>query len=309
MSPFTTALESMGFFVGKRSTSNYDFTSLSLASSLNATHLTSLEENSTDMGPVRDLITSSGISEVFRAGGYRIIQIGSWWQIRSSDSLGQSRWRYRFLNEFNMVLIDTSILAVIEEPLLAPLTRASVLDGFDSIESAARLPGRKFVFAHIISPHPPLLFARDGSPVGLFKSISGKFNARSGYLDQSIFVADRIVRTVKEVLRRSVRQPVIILQSDHGSGTVLHHTALDGLGSPTTDFLREQFSILNAFLVPPELHRDLYDTISPVNTFRVLLNHWTEPTLPLLEDRSYFSTYSFPFQFQDVTEIVQYRAE
>jgi hypothetical protein len=50
----------------------------------------------------------------------------------------------------------------------------------------------------------------------------------------------------------------------------------------------------------------LYDTITPVNVIRVMLNEYFAADLPLLEDRSYHSPYGIPFWlFEDVTHIVR----
>jgi hypothetical protein len=305
---FTAFLEQKGFFVADRSTSNYAFTALSLSSSLNAAYLNPLADllgdRTNDIHPLQDLIRVNAVTETFRAGGYRIIQVGSWWEVKSSDSVAQPRARYSFLNEFNIVLVSTSILSMIDGQLLAPLVRKRVLDSFTAVEQAATLPGRKFVFAHILSPHPPYLFGRDGTPLGSVKSIFRRVDTRSGFLDQSIFVTTRIRQTIERVLASSTRKPIIILQSDHGFGTVWS-AAVAGVGAPTEKFLQAQFGILNAFLVPAELRPALYNSISPVNSFRVIMNYLSDARLPLLEDRSFFSTFIAPYRFREVTETVR----
>jgi hypothetical protein len=48
--------------------------------------------------------------------------------------------------------------------------------------------------------------------------------------------------------------------------------------------------ILNAYSLPGvEMAEVYYPAISPVNSFRVILNRYFESNLPLLEDRSYFA--------------------
>jgi len=44
----------------------------------------------------------------------------------------------------------------------------------------------------------------------------------------------------------------------------------------------------------------LYDSISPVNTFRVVLSQYFDTTMALLPDRSYFSFLERPYRFYDV---------
>jgi len=48
-------------------------------------------------------------------------------------------------------------------------------------------------------------------------------------------------------------------------------------------------SILNAYYVNDEAKRDLYATITPVNTFRIIFNDYFGTNYPLLDDKSYFA--------------------
>jgi hypothetical protein len=43
----------------------------------------------------------------------------------------------------------------------------------------------------------------------------------------------------------------------------------------------------------------LYASITPVNTFRLILDHYFEAGYPLLEDISYGSSYKNPFKFTE----------
>ncbi len=55
--------------------------------------------------------------------------------------------------------------------------------------------------------------------------------------------------------------------------------------------------ILNAYFLPGESDGLLYPSISPVNTFRVILNLYFGGQYPLLEDISLFSKYDDPYDF------------
>ncbi len=66
--------------------------------------------------------------------------------------------------------------------------------------------------------------------------------------------------------------------------------------------VRERLSILNAYFLPGEGAVELYKEITPVNTFRLILNRYFGTDLKLLEDRSYFSTCEHPYRFLDVTD-------
>ena len=68
--------------------------------------------------------------------------------------------------------------------------------------------------------------------------------------------------------------------------------------------MHERMSILNAYFFPGRSYQELYPEITPVNTFRVVLNTFFGADLELLPDKNYFSTWSEPYQFVDVTGAV-----
>ena len=68
--------------------------------------------------------------------------------------------------------------------------------------------------------------------------------------------------------------------------------------------LVERMSKLNAYYFPARKYEGLYGKITPVNSFRVVLNTYFGANLELLPDRSFFSTWSEPYHFIDVTDTV-----
>jgi hypothetical protein len=67
--------------------------------------------------------------------------------------------------------------------------------------------------------------------------------------------------------------------------------------------LGRKLRILNAYYLPGDPTTEPYPTITPVNTFRVILNGYFGGSLPLLPDRTYvFTDYDHPYRFEDVTD-------
>ena len=89
---------------------------------------------------------------------------------------------------------------------------------------------------------------------------------------------------------------VVIIQGDHGSK--LH---LDQGSLKDTD-VEEAFSTLMCIRAPEPVTRALYDEMSSVNTFRLVLRGLFEADLPALPDRSYYSTWEDPLGFEEVTD-------
>ena len=61
-------------------------------------------------------------------------------------------------------------------------------------------------------------------------------------------------------------------------------------------------SILYAAYLPDGGRDGLDDAITPVNTFRVILDRYFGSKLGRLPDRNYYSPYSTPYRFSDVTD-------
>jgi hypothetical protein len=86
------------------------------------------------------------------------------------------------------------------------------------------------------------------------------------------------------LLSKSSTQPIIILQGDHG---------------PWIQTGPGQFEILNAYYLPG--HNDqLYSTVSPVNSFRLVFNAYFGTDYTLLPDTSYYSPIPNIYEFNVV---------
>ena len=120
-----------------------------------------------------------------------------------------------------------------------------------------------------------------------------------GYRDQAIYITRRIEQVIDQILARSPEPPLVILQGDHGSGLRLVPE------SKEKSDLHERMSILNAYYFPDRNYQALYPEITPVNSFRVVLNTYFGAGLKLLPDRNYFSTWSHPLEFMDVTSAIR----
>jgi hypothetical protein len=62
---------------------------------------------------------------------------------------------------------------------------------------------------------------------------------------------------------------------------------------------------LNAYYVPHDVRARLYPSITPVNTFRVILGHYFPGAYGLLPDDSYFSSYDSPYELLPVNEAIR----
>ena len=77
---------------------------------------------------------------------------------------------------------------------------------------------------------------------------------------------------VDSILAHSARDPIIIIQGDHGSRIV-----------PGAVNQEESHTILNAYHLPADGARYLTPSIAPVNSFRVILRYYFHEEIPLAD--------------------------
>lgn len=316
---FLMELEERGFYIADGSLSNYRHTEMSLASLLNMNYVQEIPgsykpESQNRMGLVR-LIQESKVRREFECRGYDIVafETGVFWTewedadhfiSREAGLLDRLRL-FGGLSRFEAGLLESTAVRVVED-VLAQLEmtgdaeriargpdqdlRDRVLFLFESMDEVARLDGPKFVFAHVLSPHPPFVFGRSGEPVGI-----GRFEDSApdrteeellqAYVDQVIYLNGRVIEAVDQILAHSSTPPIIVIMGDHGWA---ERNAED------------KISILNAYRFPEGGKDVLYPTITPVNTFRAMFDSYFGTDFGLLPDVSYFSTEDDVYDFSIV---------
>jgi hypothetical protein len=139
----------------------------------------------------------------------------------------------------------------------------------------------------VLAPHGPLVFGVDGSQVYYPEPVSNADYFR-GYRDELAYLNSRLIGVLDRILTDSAVPPIIILQADHG-----HDLA-------SAD---DRMAILNAYYLPGDGKDLLYPTITPVNSFRIIFNHYFGGQFDLLKDRSFFSYYQTPFEFKYIPNL------
>ncbi len=327
---FLEFLEERGFYVARNSAANYAHSALSLASSLNIDYLEEIQVNledgeypSTFLGRIKNSFVRTALEDM----GYNTISMDSGWKYTQWDdadyyldhtSIGNLDQKKRIvLNPFEDLMLNVSAGRAILDFMIATkiLNLADpsynhadiVLGQLSNLKVVGELPGPRFVFAHIISPHRPFVFGPNGERLdrGGYFTLADTGNAthegqeESPYINQLIFITNQIEEVVNEILTNSQIQPIIIIQSDHGPSMEI---AWD---NPGVKDIELRMPILNAYLLPESCQPIIYDGISPVNTFRVVFNCTFNTDYELLPDISYFSSFSSIYNFQNVEEILQ----
>ncbi|WP_205510152.1 sulfatase-like hydrolase/transferase [Longitalea arenae] len=132
----------------------------------------------------------------------------------------------------------------------------------------------KFVFSHVMMPHAPFYLDRKGNRTNDFSSIYNKNNNPGPYLEQLMYTNTWIDSILNATDRNFSRPRVVIVEGDHGYRD-----------TPFVPGQREKhFMNLNTYYFSDKDYSMLYDSISPVNTFRVVMNKYFHTKLPLLKD-------------------------
>jgi hypothetical protein len=305
--PFLNALAAEGFYIAGCSRSNYAETSLSLSSSLNMTYLDKLDidmrPGTTELGKLHRYIQYNQVRADLEAIGYKTVAFENeyiWLQISDADIYlkpGSHSLLIQQLIPFEslflrgtaaVILLDAQTIWArsLTTQIVSPYSEhiAQQLFLLDSMETIAQIPGPKFVYAHVLIPHSPFVFAADGSIQTdiLYFSNSGRAadeeHYRQGYINGVQYVNSRIIQIVRNILRQSKTPPIIIIQGDTGDDI-------------------SRMSILNAYYLPGGNYSNLYPSITPVNTFRVVFNTLYGTNYEMLDDVSYFSVYDDPYNF------------
>jgi len=321
-SEFTDYLEGKGFYVAYKSSSNHTLTGSSLPSTLHMDYIDNVVSYMKDKLGERpkdvQMIEDNKVVPFLKSYGYKFINISSGWirteYIGNADvNLGSGYLlkigdKFLALNEFSVVFLRTTALKPFLEPVLADSARQRILYSFEKLTEVPEMAEPTFTFAHYMMPHPPYLFDADGNPVPEteLQLAGGAFENKEYYLNQLIFANKKTKEIVDAILSQSDNPPIIIIQADHGSFSLL--------GDPrrwasrvNKDAIMERMSILNAYYLPHRGDKLLYDSITPVNTFRLIFNFYFGADYNLLPDEIYFSCYSVsgcPFKRLNVTEMV-----
>jgi hypothetical protein len=315
---FLKNLKDIGFYVADKSTSNYNFTWLSLSSSLNFMYLdiiTDRIDNKTrDTLPLEIMIERNRVIDILRSYGYKIVTFSSedWVvDITSSDyyissaGLGFNAFRNEL---FNITPLPT-LINYLSTTNQYSQHRDRVMFTFNNLPEVrnAFKEGPIFVFAHIMAPHPPFVFDEYGRPIqpdhpffisdgSNYLTVISQEDYIKGYRNQVKYISGLIIHTIEEILNKSSKKPIIIIQGDHGPGVMFDFESLENTN------INERMSILNAYYFPDQNYVDLYNEISPVNTFRIILNNKLFTATKLLEDKNFFVTLDQPYNFIEITD-------
>ena len=308
-SGFTEELEKQGFVVIEDAHSNYDKTFYSMVATFNMDYLDKLgvsaemQDFDNLMPKIGDLYPHSRVRSIFEGRGYSTIAFhmkAPWANLYDADIFYGLEEMVPYNNRLETLLFhdlylkttwvrflyDTGnirkVASVLKSPALInwidPNNYGGVISediryleyqknrySLDTLQKIPEIPGKKFVYAHLMTTHSSFVFNEDGS----YKVEADESN--EAYVEQVKFLNKRLVEITESILQNSKIPPIIIIQGDHG-------------------FLpkEDKVGIIHALYLPDGGAELVYPEMTPVNTFRSILNFYFDYDFDLLPDRSFY---------------------
>lgn len=314
---FTADLQKRGFYVAQGSNANYCQTITSLPSTLNLTYLDEIAKTAgktrSDRQPLSDLMRDSAVRRILKQHGYRVVAFPSSYapvnmptDVPMQRLTGYADFYFAAVNSTPLALISLREGSILD---YYSYHRNTILWQLEHLPKTTNLPGPNFVYAHILAPHLPYVFDEHGNPIKGDPIAASERRASQWsrgeetpddvhrYCDELIYLNKRVLEMLDRIQASAKRPTVIILQSDHGPGVLPNNYGeIDKLDPPL------RFGILNAFHFPDGPPPEIYPSISSVNTFRLVFNHYLGTDYPLLKDEHFFSPYTYPYDLTPMTD-------
>jgi hypothetical protein len=155
------------------------------------------------------------------------------------------------------------------------------LEAVSKIQTSAPV----FAYCHIMLPHSPYYFNAKGGYLP-DSTLFDQGGAREKFIEQTRYANIVIGQLLNVIMKERVRPYTIIIQGDHGFRDF-----------PDPADRNRIFENLNTFYFSDGDYHLLYDSISSVNTFRVILNKYFGQQYKMLPDSSvYLRDPSFEFE-------------
>ena len=298
---FDSSLTAKGFYLVSNSTSNYNRTAFSMAATLNMKYLDWLGDVGKTVFKYNkslSLIKHAATYELLKKNGYNfdnlsIFDIGDQQSINKENFLTTPVSQVIFFNTlWNCIWrelywrtnrnagkqsdqVKMNSLKKKHEP--KKKYNHTVLDSIYKIVGTQKSSAPIFAYAHLYMPHFPYFYDRSGREYPADSLYTDSLiTDRKKFIDYIYYTDHQIIPLIDKILQKKSRSSVVVIQSDHGLADF--------------DFSRQSDAFRNytAIYFPDHDYHLLYDSMSNVNTFRIILNKYLYYTFPLLNDRSFY---------------------
>lgn len=285
---FIDQLAGLNFHTVPQSYSNYNYTPFSVASMLNMDYLDleGKDRNKPDLTYCYELIRDNKLLQFLRSDGYNFYNYSVF------DFEGQpARTRETFLPVRTRLITAQTFLSRFDKEIrfnlvsrwrskknLKIITYNNKINNENIYDLTWKLAEQrtakpKFVYAHLMMPHYPYYFDRNGKEQAFETLLEGNQSNKQAYIEYLQYSNKKLIELVEHILRSSASPPIIVLAGDHG----FRHF---------TEPVESKYYFLNLVSVhlPSKNYQGFSDSLSGVNLFRAVLNAQYGQQLPFLKD-------------------------
>lgn len=289
-SGFLSELQNRGFQNLQATSSNYNFTPYSIASTLNMDYLhVGFENKKKLLHYTYEVTRNNNLLKFLRAHQYEFYNYSlidypeypahtddTFLPVQTKLITGQT-----FLSRINKDLRFNLVSKFKSEKeqkrvVYTPLENNRKLIDLTARQASNKSERPKFTLTHLMMPHYPYYFDRNGKPFPYNQLTEGNQHNTNNYVEYLQYCNGQLLKLIDEIKKNSSRSPMIVLLGDHG----FRHLT-DGVDSRY--FFNNQVSIHS-----PSTNKMLaQDSITNVNLFRYILNSSFRQQLPYLPDSTF----------------------
>jgi hypothetical protein len=202
-------------------------------------------------------------------------------------------------NDFLLLFINNSIVFPFADKIefiSSNIYRKRIKYVLRKLPILANQPDKKFVIAHIMSPHSPYIFGEKGEEVFVDENSPLR---KKAFLKQLKFINKQILSVINLTIKsKNTRDKIIIIQGDHGTREI----SPNGKFLLDEDWAQAYYGNLNAIFSSNKTKTSSWTYVSPVNTFRQIFNSEFGENFTILPDKKYYTDFNFPLIFYPLTE-------
>lgn len=261
---FEKGLQKVGFNINDSAASAYYSTLPSLASTLNMDYIPANEG-------LQYKLNNNKVFQLFKSKGYKIVNLESGYSVTNSFNDVDSTIEISSPNEFERSFIRYTILRL--DDLFGIMQHNRLKSQIEKLEQLSHsLQKGTFYFVHLVAPHPPYVFDKNGKQVYNSKNHDNSWEPRKSYIDQLQFVNSVVLKTVNSIIDVHPDATVII-QSDHGPWIT---------SKSMEDVFEARSQIFSAMRIPSS--DSMINLKTSVNTFRFISEKLKLEDFKLLKD-------------------------
>jgi len=271
-----------GFLIAASSKCNYNSTPFSILSALNMSYLnieSYHEGQKVHISKVFRMIQNNAVVRALSENGYDILNLSLFDLMNEPAYYADPYYHKPSLFDKTIFHLPADKMGISSDRILFKTLASANIEIISKVTSSNKNAKPVFCYAHPMMPHEPFFFDELGNKMPDEYALNSDEKEKK-YFRQLKYTNTLLMKTVEGILNNSKIKPIIIIQGDHG------FRYLDDMDY--NEQLEESKTILNAYLFPDDtLKNSFYDSISPVNSFRIIFNTYFGTELSLLKDRSF----------------------